>query len=325
LASDRVLLPSSASLNQYATSLVVINNTDRDGQVQIRPRNIDGQLLKSLSPRTITSNGYLFYEDFYQSIGVSGAYGPIEIEALGEIKITATARVYTPAGTSGYFEAVDIKAASRNIILPYAVDNVQFRTNLGVTNPGNVAASVQVGLFAADGLAQGTLQVSVPAFGMTQINSITQQFGTGMGTEGYLTLVSDQPIFGWTAQIDNLTTDLSFVVGKAPGTATRLLIPSTASTEKFKSTLTVVNLSASPSIVQLTARDDQGATRGTQPVSIPGNGFVVFDDVLSSMGLGGSFGPLEIVSTDGRPIHAVSRVYSPQRTGGYFEGAAENP
>jgi IPT/TIG domain len=325
LASARVLLPSSASLSQYRTSLIVINNTDKAGQVQIRPRTIDGQLQKFLNPIPIKPNGYLFYEDFYQSIGIGGAFGPVEIEALGEIKITATARIYTLAGTSGYFEAVDVELASRSVILPYVVDTVNFRTNLGITNPGNAVASAQVTLFTADGLSQGTLQVNVPAHGMAQINGITHQFGTGAGTEGYLRLVSDQPVLGWTAQIDNLSTDLSFVVGKAASTATRLLVPSTTSTDKFKSTLTVVNLAAAATTIRLNARDNEGTAMGSRQVVIPANGFIVYDDVLSSMGLSGNFGPLEIVSSDDRPIHAVSRVYSPQRTGGYFEGVARTP
>jgi hypothetical protein len=33
----------------------------------------------------------------------------------------------------------------------------------------------------------------------------------------------------------------------------------------------------------------------------------------------GNYGPLEIVSVGGKPILAVSRVYSLQRTAGYFE------
>ena len=44
------------------------------------------------------------------------------------------------------------------------------------------------------------------------------------------------------------------------------------------------------------------------------------DGNWARLGMTGEYGPLEIVSLSGKPILAVSRVYSLQRTGGYFEG-----
>ena len=324
-AAVQVLIPSSASKNQFLTSLIIINHSGVGGQVQIRPRDINGNLLKDIPAQTLKGNGYISYEDFYQSVGLSNVYGPIEVEAEGGIEITATARIYTRQGTSGYFQGVDVNQKAREVVLPYSLDSVDFRTDLGVTNPGDSVATVTVRLIGKDGKTLNSTQTTVPAHGMTQINRINQALGN-LNREGYLRLQSDQPIFGWTAQIDNLSEDLSLVVGKAAGTEARLLIPSTSTTGKFKSSLAVINLSTAATLVRLTARDNGGKTSQlSDSITIPGNGFISSSDILSSLGLTETYGPLEIESLDGQPLQAVSRVYSPRRTGGYFEGVRVEP
>ncbi len=60
----------------------------------------------------------------------------------------------------------------------------------------------------------------------------------------------------------------------------------------------------------------------TANVTIAGLGLVSYSDILTSLGLQDSYGPLEILSLDKQPLLAVSRVYSNQRTAGYFEGLA---
>ena len=55
---------------------------------------------------------------------------------------------------------------------------------------------------------------TVPAYGMVQRLEINElMLHTG---EGYLKLESNVPILGWTSQIDNVSNDFSFAVGKSP-------------------------------------------------------------------------------------------------------------
>lgn len=104
--------------------------------------------------------------------------------------------------------------------------------------------------------------------------------------------------------------------------ATRLLIPSTTSAENFKSRLAIVDLSGTPASVAITARDNDGNIQTTHSVTVPGQGLLSESDIRASLNLAGTFGPLEITSTDNKALLAVSRVYSNQRTGGYFEGVS---
>jgi hypothetical protein len=54
-------------------------------------------------------------------------------------------------------------------------------------------------------------------------------------------------------------------------------------------------------------------------VTISGNGWVAYEDVLDSLGLAGTYGPLEVSSMSNKSILAVSRVVHDGRTSGLFE------
>lgn len=266
--------------------------------------------------------GYLFFEDIHKAAGLTSAFGPIEIEALNGIRIMATERVASSERTSAYFEGVDTNTAGRTVVLPYSVENTEFRTNLGINNLGAATANVTVRLLDKNGLSLGSLAATVPAGGLTQLNSINATLAGGAATvnlEGYLRLESDQNIIAWTSQIDNLTQDPSLVVGKGLPQV-KLLIPSTTNAGSFKSTLVVANLDAAPVSVEFKFRDAEGNVKASTLDVISGNGFLSSADILARLGMAGEFGPLEIVSLSGKPILAVSGVYSLQRTGGYFEG-----
>ncbi len=321
-ATNRILLPSSVSSGRFLTSLIVINTSAKAGTVAIRVRDGAGNLRLLVSSQPIAARGYFYFGDFYRAAGLSDVFGPIEVEGSEGLQLLATERIFTQENTSAYFEGVDLARAAKTLVLPYAVDTTDFRTNLGINNPGTTPANVMVSLVAKDGLVKGSLTETVAPNGLKQINDINRQLlgkGEVTGEEGTLRLESDQPIVAWTSQIDNLTQDPSLVVGK-PSTATKLLIPSTTSAGNFKSTLAVVNLSSTPTSVQITARDNEGNIQATRSVTVPPQGLLSETDIRSSLNLAGTFGPLEIVSQDNKPLLAVSRVYSNQRTGGYFEG-----
>jgi hypothetical protein len=321
-STNRILMPSSVSTSRFLTSLIVINISANAGTVAIRARDPEGNLRLLVSSQPIAARGYFFFGDFYRAAGLSDVFGPIELEGSEGLQLLATERIFTQENTSAYFEGVDFAKAANTLVLPYSIDTTDFRTNLGINNTHTTAANVRVSLVGRDGLVKGSLTETVPPHGLRQINDINRRLlgkGEVTGEEGTLRLESDQPVLAWTSQIDNLTQDPSLVVGK-PSTATRLLIPSTTSLGNFKSTLAVVNLAGTATSVQITARDNDGNVQTAHSVTIPGQGLLSEADIRASLNLAGTFGPLEIVSQDNKPLLAVSRVYSTQRTGGYFEG-----
>src|SRR6185436_12622568 len=119
--------------------------------------------------------------------------------------------------------------------------------------------------------------------------------------DGYVQLQSDQPIFGWASQIDNLTNDPGFAVSKGQG-ATRLLVQSTANVGSFKSSLVIVNTGNADAIVDIVMRDVEGRTRGeSRGFVIPARGYFSSANILESLGVSNNYGPIEIISTNAQP------------------------
>jgi hypothetical protein len=169
--------------------------------------------------------------------------------------------------------------------------------------------------------------VNVPPNGLAQFNDVIRALvGESQNTnlEGWIRLTSDQEIFGWTSQIDNTVQDPSFALAVLSGNS-RWLIPSVVKAGDFRSSLVVVNLDPAGSQVELTARDTEGNVRKSEQVTIPGSGMVVFEDILSSLDLDGTFGPLEIQSVSNGLLLVQSRVYTTGGYSGIFEGTALNP
>ncbi len=322
--SSRVLIPSSVSNSNFKTSLMIVNTSAASGQINLEAHNTDGVMQGSPLTMTLPQAGYVFVEDFYSTLGVDNAFGPIFITADTGMQILATARIYSQdTHTSGYLEGVNLDTASSRIYLPSSLDTRDFRTNVGIVNTGSAPANVVISLIDHNGAQLGTIQVSVPVGGMVQENNINRQMvGSQImsNLEGYLRLDSSQPIVAWSSQIDNRTQDPSLSTGKTSG-ATQLLIPSATNKGAFKSTLVVVNLDSSSSTsVEIKLRDNSGNLAATSTAAIPAGGFLSYSDILGQLGVQNTFGPLEISSMDGKQLLAVSRVYSNIHTGGFFDG-----
>ncbi|MFN8009250.1 MAG: putative Ig domain-containing protein [Terriglobia bacterium] len=319
---NQQLIPSSVGNARYSTSLIVMNSSNAAGTVNLVVRNAGGSLQFSLSNVSIPGNGFIYIDNVYQVAGGTSGYGPIEIEALNSGSVISAVRVYSTEHTGDFLRGVDKSTAQTQLLLPYAVDSSALRTNMGINNPGAVLATVFISLIDKDGKTVGTVQTTVPAHGLTQINDIVRvMMGQTDVTneEGWLSLSSDLPICAWTSIIDNDTQDPNFAIGRSSG-SDHWLIPSSVSTERFQSALVVVNVGTAPAAVAVKAINPDGSASNSSSLNIPANGLLSFQDIRASLGLAGSFGPIEIRSAGQAPLLTTSRVYSNQHTGGAFEG-----
>lgn len=316
--ASHILVPSSAFTERFSTALVISNLENRDARLKIVARDRFGVARLTLNDIGIAGQGFLYFEDFYRSHGLDQAAGPIEIEAADGTRLTALARIYSRQRTGGFFPGVPLNSAARMVVIPHVVDTSAFRTNLGINNLGSRAATVQITLVGTDGLTLGTFSDSVPPGALVQWDNIQRlMLGSSASTEseGWLRIESDQEIVAWASQIDNGSQDPDFLSASRPS-ASRLLIPAAVSAGAFRSTLVILNADPAPNPVTFTVRGPDGNIRHVSSVSIPGNGLLRYVDILESLGLGGTFGPLEIVSSANTPVLAISRVASDQHTGG---------
>ncbi len=320
VSAQRLLLPSSVSSERFGTSLTVVNTSPSSGTVKIVSRSATGVVQASLENVSIAAYGQLFFPDVFRSLGLSGVFGPLEIEGLGGISLLASGRIFSVENTSGHFESMSNQPLRRAVI-PFAIDTTEFRTNVGIDSLSDVIANVQVSLRDLSGLMIANLNSTVPPRGMTQLSNVIQTLlgsSTPTNREGTLWLDSDQDITAWASQIDNATQDPSFMISR-PGYTGTLLIPSVTRLGDFRSALVVTNLGDASAWVELRFRDLQGNVLASRVHLIPAGGFFSSVNILADLGISETFGPLEIVSLNSQPLAAVSRVFSTSRTGGYFE------
>ena len=211
----------------------------------------------------------------------------------------------------------------------FAIDSPKFRSNLGINNPNPFSSDVRVLHLDRNGLLINQLSsVTVPANGFVQRNSFLQELegSAGItGREGTLALESSQPIQAFVSQIDNQTGDPSILEGFRNGN-TRIILPSAANTGPFRSNLIVLNLAPGEARINITALDrDSGQALGVpiQNLALPANGFISYNNILASLNTNDYFGPVEIRSTNGAPLAAVSRVSGLNAgTSGFFPALA---
>lgn len=324
--TTRVLIPSSANIGTFSSSLVLMNVGETTAQVALKAYGTSGELLgQSSAPLMIAPDGIMSFKNVLQSLGVTNNYGPIEITSLNSVPIIASSRVSSASRSGGFFEGLKYPEASLSQTIAHVVDNSEIGTNFGINNTTDFPATVSIRLFDRNGTERASSSVSVAPRGLTQVNNVVRQLlnlQDVANLEGSIRLQSDQPIFGWASQIDNVTNDPGFAVSKGQGT-TRLLIQSTANVGSFKSSLVVVNTGGTAAAVDLISRDAEGVVKGeSRGVVIPAGGFFSTANILETLGVSSSYGPVEIISTNGQPIMATSRVYSTSETSGFFEGQA---
>ena len=252
--------------------------------------------------------------------------------SAGPVKVAVTnpgAQAGTLSNAYTYRQLSPVTFSSNALRIPYMVDSLFFRSNLGINNPNPMAANVRILQLDNHGLLVNQLaSVSIPPNGFIQQNSLlrTLEGTTGpSGREGSLVLESDQPIQSFVSQIDNQTGDPSILDGIRL-VASRLILQSAANTGPFRSNLVVLNLSSNAALVDVTALNrTTGQAVGTPlaNLNIPGNGFISFDNILAALSVNDSFGPVEIRSTNGAMLVAVSRVSGVGTgTSGFFAAQA---
>lgn len=222
-------------------------------------------------------------------------------------------------------DAVEIVSMGFINYFPLVSDTSQFRTNLGIRNLDEQEATVSISWGNQEGESSRERTVTVGPRGFLQINHVLR-FVMGASsvtdTSGSLRVISDRPFNSFISLIDNETQDPSLQVGVAQGSP-RLLLSSSTNQGRFRTRLVIMNLGSLSAAARIRARDTEtGEETGlVGGIQIPPNGFHVTDDVLGDLGLGSSFGPLEIDSATVQPMIAVALITSTERTGGFLVAA----
>jgi len=222
-------------------------------------------------------------------------------------------------------DAIEIVSMGFVNYFPLVSDTSQFRTNLGIRNLDEQEATVSISWGNREGESSRERTATVGPRGFLQINHVLRwvmRAGATTNTSGSLRVISDRPFNSFVSLIDNKTQDPSLQVG-VPRGSPRLLLSSSTNQGRFQTRLVIMNLGSLSAAARIRARDrETGEETGlVGGIQIPPNGFHVTDDVLGDLGLGSSFGPLEIDSATAQPMIAVALITSTERTGGFLVAA----
>ena len=315
------LVGSTSNLGLFRSSLAFVNTGDLSTNVTFTLRSVDGKRRRQLKELKVPAHGFYSVPNILENLGVTYDFGSLEVLSTDGQALIVTSRVYTSSGTSGFFNSATSPHLS--LIVPHVMESSKLRSNLGINNVSDGIATVTVRLIDKDGIEVAARPFTIPPRGLRQVNRVISELrgsGNGSSFEGYLLLDSNLPIEAWVSEIDNKTNDPSFVLSRNQG-MTHLIIGSLTDVGFFKSSLMVVNTGDSDASVDVVIRDTLGTRQGgLDSLIIPAHGFYSSQSILESLGLSGNVGPLELISTNGQPLVAVSRVYSNSGTSGFFEG-----
>jgi hypothetical protein len=232
-AATKILIPSSARTASFNSFLAVINLDSLDNAITITARRADGSVIGTKSI-VLSSSGRFRSTDILGELGGGlGEFGPITVESTNGRILSAVSEVSSVQGPAGFFPGVNTSSAWMQGYIAEVIDTGEagnagtFRTNVGLNTVTATPASVTVTLRGAAGQSLGSANFAVPGNGLTQFR-VRDSIGALNGTNGYLTITSNQPIHAWASKIENGTGDPSFQIGigALAGTVISQVLPS---------------------------------------------------------------------------------------------------
>jgi hypothetical protein len=192
--------------------------------------------------------------------------------------------------------------------IPYSKDDSVFRSNLGIQNLTNMPGHVLVKLRNENGDIIGEQTTYIPARGFVQLLKVNPLMGNNE-PESTVSLVGGQHFEAFVSMIENANNFPSIIPMTDAGI--RLAIASVTNVGRFRSTLVIWNRGLVPANVDIVSRDIDGKVTGQKVrITIEAGGCFSDENILTTLGVGNGYGPLEIRSTNDQPLSAISRVYS---------------
>jgi hypothetical protein len=222
-AGTKLLIPSSARTGSFTSFLAVVNLDGVPNSIRITSLNTDGIPTGTL---TTSLQGFARFRsaDILRDLGAPvGSFGPIIVESINGVLLTAVSEVSSSQGPGGFFPGINVDTAWYEGRLAEVIDTGDmgasgtFRTNIGVNNVSTRSATVTINILGIVG-ATNSISITIPPNGMIQINNVIRSLlasGSVTGRNGYLRFVSTEPIIAWASKIENGTGDPSFQIGIA--------------------------------------------------------------------------------------------------------------
>jgi hypothetical protein len=228
LAGSNVLVPIAGRTNgafgsQWQTDLVVTNLDAETAPLVLTFYGANGE--RVITTSTLWGNGTISLEDvLFRAFRVSEGTGMIRVSSSREgARLTARAYIVNRGDTAEYGQGVPgvpVDALATEHVLSGIVANQARRTNLGVSNPWLVPASVTLTLYGPAGQELGQVHRIVPALEVLQINDAFAAFGAEPVAEASVRVTSQVGVYAYASIVRNDSGDAIFVPGTGLGAQT---------------------------------------------------------------------------------------------------------
>jgi hypothetical protein len=225
LAGSNVLVPVAGRTNgafgsQWQTDLVVTNLDAEPVPLVLTYYGAGGERVFTTS--TLWGHGTISLEDvLFRAFRVSEGTGMIRVSSAREgARVTARAYVVNRGAGSEYGQGVPgvpVDALATEHVLSGIIASEARRTNLGISNPWLVPASVTLTLYGPAGQQLGQMHRIVPALEVLQINDAFAAFGTEPVAEASVRIASQVGVYAYASIVRNDSGDAIFVPGTGLG------------------------------------------------------------------------------------------------------------
>ena len=265
-----------------------------------------------------------------QDSRITAVTPPVANPGPVDVVVSSGGKTATLTGGFTYLAGPTASPSSKAVMVPFVIDTAEFRTNLGMSNLTSNPVDVTVQLADLSGVVLGTKTYTVPGGGLNQVGNIVRALldeTNVTNKQGYLILEPsvEGSIAAFATPIDNNTQDSSVIQGTR-GKDSHLLLPTSTSAGLFKTTLVLINDSESTNTVEITLRNTNGQVQIAKTVSLAPFGCFNTEDIHAFLGVSGTFGPIELRSTEAvpKPILAISKVYAQLTTSSGKTGTASS-
>lgn len=169
---------------------------------------------------TVGANQVSAYNDAVSSLlGLNAGGGAVYFASDQPLMVTSD--LYTTnnlcpqfGGTFGQFiPALTFTDAGTRQRLFNVIHDGNFRTNLGMINTSNAAASVTVRVIESNGSLKGQKAYNLGAFGWLQVNRVFSDVGASNSGNATIEIVANRPVLSYVSMVDERTGDPFLVWG----------------------------------------------------------------------------------------------------------------
>jgi hypothetical protein len=223
-AADAYYLPIAGSVGAFRADVRIFNPADTDSTVTlvfVPVGNQNGAVFAHPVTVVIPKQQAVAWDDMVATVFHATGIGAVYLDGTTPLLITCRIYAQTANGTLGQgYQAPRLSGLLTDGVLLQLRSDASFRTNIGVANLQNAAATVTWTLYDGQNHKVSEKTIRIENYGIIGPTNISAGFffdATGADlTDARVSFHSDVPIAVYASVIDNATTDPTYFSAMSP-------------------------------------------------------------------------------------------------------------